>query len=454
MSQETIQNIETANQLFTESKFVPIEITTQPLIREDTDFVIYHKNCSDGFGSALAIYTWFKKNYPERLDTITFYPAAHGANPIALNLLADKNVVICDFSYKFNHLVDILRVAKSFMIIDHHKTAEEDLKNVPDKYKVFDMTHSGAYLTWQWYYQCTHEEVPLMIKYIEDRDIWTKKLPNVDDFASILFNTPFDFAEYEKFLNEEELYKAIMKGMIIRNYEMDHIKKMSTSSSVKLYKFNDDTYYFIAYYNSNMYRSDLGNYILTDVHKHADMAAIYSYDELQDKTVFSLRSTDERPDCSEVAKKYGAGGHRCASGMSLPGCKPHIPGTVEDRNNMYYKLLTEGYTLQHSDIRVRYLNHDYYQIRALVQSNPDMNGFNMIKMLQRMNKDCQYIVMYYHKHEVVDNELQTNTGFCVFNDNKEQLENAFNNVKGEITYKKLYTGFGYVEIKGQHNKLF
>lgn len=50
------------------------------------------------------------------------------------------------------------------------------------------MTHSGAMLTW--FYFFPEIEPPLLIKYIEDRDIWTKALPNTDDFSSWFYTLP------------------------------------------------------------------------------------------------------------------------------------------------------------------------------------------------------------------------------------------------------------------------
>lgn len=37
-----------------------------------------------------------------------------------------------------------------------------------------------------------------------------------------------------------------------------------------------------------------------------------------DGRIFSLRSTDAGADVSEIAKRYGGGGHRNASGFKMP----------------------------------------------------------------------------------------------------------------------------------------
>ena len=56
------------------------------------DLVIYHGGCNDGFGSALAVWLYVKKN---GLPLPRFYPAKHGHKPPGVT---GKKVLILDFS--------------------------------------------------------------------------------------------------------------------------------------------------------------------------------------------------------------------------------------------------------------------------------------------------------------------------------------------------------------------
>jgi nanoRNase/pAp phosphatase (c-di-AMP/oligoRNAs hydrolase) len=49
-----------------------------------------------------------------------------------------------------------------------------------------------------------------------------------------------------------------------------------------------------------------------------DQGVAACYWDTPNGRVFSLRSTDDGPDVSEIAKRYGGGGHRNASGFQMP----------------------------------------------------------------------------------------------------------------------------------------
>ena len=67
---------------------------------------------------------------------------------ILIQTLLERTVFIVDFSYPRTILEEMEESAESLVVIDHHKTAEEDLRGLD--YCHFDMTHSGAYLAWEY----------------------------------------------------------------------------------------------------------------------------------------------------------------------------------------------------------------------------------------------------------------------------------------------------------------
>ena len=62
------------------------------------NIIIYHKNCNDGFGSALVAWLKFK-------DDAEYFPASHYSQPPDVT---GKNVYICDFSYSKNILLNMI----------------------------------------------------------------------------------------------------------------------------------------------------------------------------------------------------------------------------------------------------------------------------------------------------------------------------------------------------------
>lgn len=332
------------------------------ILPEEVDFIIYHGRCSDGFGSALASYIYFKnvdsvgKNGINKNGVKVEYFAA-GFNKPPPDV-TNRNVLICDFSYKFDVLTKMISVAKKLAVIDHHKTAEAELKLLSDKYKIFRMDHSGAYLTWKYFFP--DQDVPLLVKYIEDNDIWIKKMPYTKEVTSYIFSLPFEFEEYAKLLDDDYIEKNVIPvslGMGKQNtHYIDQSLQFSTQKFIKM----GDSYYFYVHLNTTVLKSEIGNQIFAK-YPNADFSAVYSIKD--NNASFSLRSTNDRADVSAIALKFGGGGHRNASGLTTFGTT-ELPAKLID-NNVMYKLLQNIYSVLHivkdKPIKIVYMNCANYK---------------------------------------------------------------------------------------------
>jgi len=134
------------------------------------NLVIYHANCTDGFGAAYAAWKLLG-------DRAEYFAAKHGEPPPDV---AGKNVVVLDFSYDNTTTKRLMKEAKSFLIIDHHKSAVVELHDI--SCTRFDMNHSGAMLAWKFFHP--GKEPPRMIKFIEDRDLWKWEIPYSKEFSA------------------------------------------------------------------------------------------------------------------------------------------------------------------------------------------------------------------------------------------------------------------------------
>src|SRR5262245_44571669 len=83
---------------------------------------IYHGACDDGFAAAMVVRSTLGVNGVE------LYPGVYQTTPPDC---AGRDVIFVDFSYKRPVLDEIAAVAHSVIILDHHKTAEEDLADLP-----------------------------------------------------------------------------------------------------------------------------------------------------------------------------------------------------------------------------------------------------------------------------------------------------------------------------------
>lgn len=301
------------------------------------NFVVTHGGCSDGFMSSTIVRMWLRSRGID-LETVTFYNAYYGNDFSKLpDMMQGKHVVICDFSFpKFLFDKMITATGGNILILDHHKTAQKNLQDVPAQYLTFDMNHSGAFITWAYFFGFSN--VPKAVLYVEDNDIWNKALPQTREFTAYMFAQKFDFDEYEKFFSDTYLIEKafpIGTGMVLQNDAT--IEQLSKKCIVNFMEIGG-RYYFVACLNSaGVLRSELGNQVLL-VLKNANFSMIYAHDPYFGSTSISYRSLDNRSDSTEIARINGGGGHRNASGAGIPFKVDTPPGRVIDPYRAYYML--------------------------------------------------------------------------------------------------------------------
>ena len=81
-------------------------------------------------------------------------------------------------------MLNIKVVYIKIVILDHHITAQEALKDVP--YAIFDMNQSGVGLTWSYFFP--EEQLPHFLAMIQDRDLWRWQLQGSKEFRPRLLS--------------------------------------------------------------------------------------------------------------------------------------------------------------------------------------------------------------------------------------------------------------------------
>jgi len=258
--------------------------------------VIYHADCTDGFGSAYS--AW--KLLGNRAE---YYPCKHGSKPPDVK---GKNVVILDFSFNNKTTKKMIKESNELLVIDHHKSAVVELHDISNTH--FDMTKSGAMLAWEWFHP--GKEPPKFIQYIMDRDLWLWELPYSKEFSAAFDMVPFEFEEFEKFEDDSVFDDAVKRGSYILAYSKTVVKKVCDKATPR--KMDGKNVMVV---NSSHWMSEIGAKLSPD----CDIALIWYYDHNDKIIKASLRSFHEHVDVSEVAKKFGGGGHKKAGGFTLPG---------------------------------------------------------------------------------------------------------------------------------------
>ena len=256
---------------------------------------IYHGNCADGFTSAWVV----RKALGEAVD----YHAGVYQNPPPE--VEGRDVVMVDFSYKRSVLEGIRDRAASVLILDHHKTAEADLRDLPGVHSVFDMERSGARITWDHYFP--GKEPPKLLLHVEDRDLWRFALRKTREIQASVFAYPYEFKVWD-FLMGADLDQLAVEGEAI---ERKHFKDIRELVGVVTRPMKIGGYVVPIANLPYTLTSDAGHLLAKD----KPFAGCY-WDTPQGR-VFSLRSTDEGLDVAEIAKQYGGGGHKHASGFRL-----------------------------------------------------------------------------------------------------------------------------------------
>lgn len=127
---------------------------------------IYHGGCTDGVAAAWAV--WKKHS------NWTFYPGVYQQEPPMDLIIQASEVVIVDFSYKRPVMEAIAAKARSLTVLDHHKTAQDDLAPLfasGDINKgMFDMERCGALMAWDFFHS-PHTR-PALLKMIDAQDRW------------------------------------------------------------------------------------------------------------------------------------------------------------------------------------------------------------------------------------------------------------------------------------------
>lgn len=294
------------------------------------DIMLYHANCADGFGAAWA--AWMKWG-----NLVEYVPASYGQEPPDVT---GKHVLIGDFSYKRAGIDTMLQGAASVVILDHHETAQAELEpfqfhesspgavsaadtngmlrdlaelDRPPCIALFDMNRSGARMVWDFCWP--GKEAPLLLRLIEDRDLWRFTMPETKPFGVWLRCEPFDFERWEV-IAQELVDRPVADRLFAEAAAMKRFFDQKVAEIGRLARIALVGGHEVPLCNCPpMFASEVGHWLL-DENPEAPFVACYS-DQGRARG-YSLRSRDDRMNVSDIARKFGGGGHRNAAGFGVP----------------------------------------------------------------------------------------------------------------------------------------
>jgi oligoribonuclease NrnB/cAMP/cGMP phosphodiesterase (DHH superfamily) len=275
------------------------------------DLIYYHGNCTDGWAAAYVAHL----KYPEA----KLVPAFYSTEP-PYEEVEGKDVLMVDFAWKGRDVnIKLNLLAKSLRIFEHHKTAGETLKNL--EFVTYDVTRSGAGLAWDYLFgkdsglpngkgerRNDGYERPWWVNYVEDYDIWNKKLPLTDSVNMYLHALPHEIKVWDDInsgLIPYEYVESVGEGMRQQQaYQVKSLVAMSNSGRGWgcTVGFVNAPYFFT---------SDVGH----ELAKTHDIGMTWQVRK-DGLVAFGLRSIGDI-DVSKVAKRLGGGGHKNSAGFEL-----------------------------------------------------------------------------------------------------------------------------------------
>jgi len=359
--------------------------------KNQIDIVIYHDPCPDGFLSATIVNYYYKINNNQR--NIKYFTTSYYNNPPNVKGL---NVLICDFSYKKDVLKQMINDANNLLIIDHHKTAINDLSEIDNKYKIFDINHSGCMLVWNYFFK--EKDPPMLVKYVENIDLWKKNLPLIEEFYAWFYQEDLIFDNYIKYLDNILLTNDIkLNGSIMLKYKNNLIKCIIKSTAIKLVKIKDN-YYIVSFVNSNIFKSEIGNKINHGKYKMVDFSCIYSFNESIDLYNISLRSIINKIDVSEVVSYFGGGGHYCASGLNCKK-KPFFEKEIEI-SDIYYQIKNSTFINNIVEIKLPFNFFNRIELENYLIQKIEIKIDNKIKVVNKITA-----LRYYLTNKIIPTKI-------------------------------------------------
>ena len=258
--------------------------------------ILYHAGCADG-----AVAAWVAQH---RYPNAELVPVAYQRPPPDVS---GRHVLIVDFSYPRETLLAMHAKAASLRVLDHHKTAAEDLQGLD--FCVFDMSRSGAGITWDVLFDGAPR--PWLVDYTEDRDIWRWRLPDSKMVNAYLQTVGHDMAALSRVV-ADGLDVARDRGRVAEAVRRDYINATKRTAYRAFFAGEDGVALCV---NAGGWAN---SEVLGELATESEAGYAFAWAECSDGTyAYSLRSR-AGVDVSAIAKRFGGGGHAQAAGFSTP----------------------------------------------------------------------------------------------------------------------------------------
>jgi len=175
----------------------------------------------------------------------------HHGQPWELAEIAGHEVYILDFYFPPDVLEAMASLANSVIQIDHHASARlpwvgrlTKTTDGGESYRhpalpltvIFDLDKSGARLAWEYFHPA--QPVPLILRHVEDLDLWRFAMPGTRALGRALRLLAFDFAVWDELIRhspdpDSPRYTAfVAEGEAIEHFFQIEVARLAQSRLV------------------------------------------------------------------------------------------------------------------------------------------------------------------------------------------------------------------------------
>lgn len=263
--------------------------------------VIYHNNCADGFTSA-----WIAKHALTKKNQAVAFFACDYNKPFTIrdDCINNRDIYILDFSFDRETTKRLINVSSNLVCLDHHTNTQENLVNLPGC--KFEADKCGAMMTWEHFFP---GHTPLeLVKYVQDYDLWTFKLPMSREINANIQSYDFDFDTWDTVsqkINMSVSFAAEGRA-ILRQQKKDMSMLLKSAIRLKI------AGHKILAVNSSSNISAIGHNLLSlTYNKETNDTIPFSavYHQQSDGTFKVSLRAEGKVNVTDIATKLGGGGH-------------------------------------------------------------------------------------------------------------------------------------------------
>ena len=237
-------------------------------------------------------------------------------DPLDARSLEGAQVVFVDIAPPNEALARLMDSALQVIVLDHHLSSRDRYLREPELAReadrgdhriLFDLSHSGAVLAWKYF--CSDAEIPDLLRYVEDQDLWHWKLPRSEEVNAAITSYPRLFEAWSALARRPSSELALEGEPIVRANRVEVERVLTTAHPVAIGEQRVEAV------NTTQNRSVVGHELAKRSRFKMPWGCVYRVvGQRVDASLYSIGDLD----VSKVAQRFGGGGHRNAAGFSVP----------------------------------------------------------------------------------------------------------------------------------------